>query len=171
MNDLNELVRRLKSEKIIPISESKNDPHLCIRFEEKMMQQYGKYVERLKANPEVASSMIEEWYRSEINSWGFLSDDEIYSRFTPDKTLLEIDNLSSMIFSAAISKKETGLTNQTEESLENLKSMKRLSVNVMKENSKLVAKLISESTVEVDYICGNTQSISLRMANYLRNKV
>jgi hypothetical protein len=169
LNNLSELIKRLISEKIKSVSERKDDSDLCVRFEKKMIQQYGKYDERLKANPEIASAMIEEWYRSEINSWGYLSDNEIYSRFTPDETLLEIDKLSSLIFSAAIEKNRTGLSNHTEVLFEYLKTMKRLSANVMKENSKLVAKIISESTVEVNYICGNTKNMSLRMANYLRN--
>lgn len=170
MNDLNELIDKLIHERIESVAASKGDPELCDRFAERMQQQYGKYNDRLKAAPEIAPAMLEEWYRSEKNAWGKLSDDDVYSRFTPDEALLKIDELSSRIFSMAIEKKKSGASDKAESAKEYLASIKNLSPNVMKENSKLAAKLISECTVEVDYICGSTENMSFRMANYLRNR-
>ena len=81
----------------------------------------------------------------------------------------EIDNLSAEIFRMALRKMEAGANaDERKRAAENLKKIKKLSKNVSEENVQYAKKIISECTVEVNYICGKSENMSLRMADHLR---
>lgn len=170
MKNFEELIEVLCKEKIEPVSLTKNDPALKERFYTYLKEKYGKYLQRLAGHPEIEQQMIKDWYLTELRHWGNLSVDAIYSQFTPDQALLKIDTYSGMIFALA-NKKLAGDALSGEDAdraKEYVSQMNALLGEVLQENIAVAKKLISEGTVEADYICGETQNISIRLSNISR---
>lgn len=166
MNEFSELIERLYREKLNIVSQNKSDPGLRTRFEAYMHQKYASFLEIINENPQVKQRVLEDWYQTELRHWGNLPDDAKYVHFTDDEALVEIDECSSLIFSIARKKYSSGHVSKEDAKTidECLNKMTLLMPAVLRENMHTAQKLMSEAIVDSNYVCEETEIISMRLS-------
>lgn len=170
MNDFNELINKLYSEKLAVVAINKADANLHSRFISYMKQKYDCFLEKVNANPQIKQRIFEDWYQTELRHWGNLSDNAKYAHFTNDAALVEIDECSSLIFSIARNKYQSESVNDDDiQIMKNCMSkMTLLLTSVLSENKNTAQKLISEAVVDYNYACGVSKKLSMRLSNLSR---
>ena len=170
MKDFVELIDALYSEKLDTVATNKADSDLRARFVSYMEQSYGRFLEKLNANPQIKQNMLEHWYQIELRHWGYLSDDAKYAYFTYDAALAEIRACSEMVFSIARKKYNSGeVSNDDMQTAKNcVDKMKASLPNILIENENSAKWLLSEGIVDSNYICGVSKMLSLRLGDLSR---
>lgn len=170
MKTFSELIETLYKEQLEQVSRVKNDFELYDRFCKYMNQKYGKFLDKLNENPILKEKIFDDWYQTEIRHLGTLSSDDKYSQFTRDDALIAINDYSSKIFVVAKEKMEKGSLSDRDLTYMDsyIEEMKKMLNEILPENIDVAQKLISESSIEVDYIYGRTTNISMRLSNEKR---
>ena len=170
MKSFDELLKSLYHNCLKEVADEYSDSSLYERLEEYMYCKYGKLLKKITHDDMLLEKFLSDWYNTELRHWGHFTSAQKYSYFIPDKYLIEIDRLSSEVFSLA-KKMATNASISVDEINQNsirIEQMQQLFVKVRTENTAFAQQLISESIVDADYVAKKTTNISMRLSNLLR---
>lgn len=170
MKSFDELLKSLYNNCLKEVADEYSDFSLYERLEEYMHGKYGKLLEKISRDDILLEKFLADWYNTELRHWGRFTSAQKYSYFIPDKYLIEMDRLSSEIFSLA-KKMATNTPISDDEINQNsirIEQMQQLLVKVRTENTAFAQQLISESIVDADYVAKKTTNISIRLSKLLR---
>jgi hypothetical protein len=113
--------------------------------------------------------MLYEWYLSESNKLRYMNMHQKMSMIYVDENLIRIINNSSEIFKIALGKQSGCITHEQQLYAKTLLDEMRSIMPLVAEFNRNTAKMeLSEATVDINYILGASQAISLRMHDRLR---
>lgn len=169
MNTLSELKDKLYMEHYIDVQEE----YQSFADASKLLSDYidNKYFDRLTRidNSRSREIMLDEWYMSESNKLSHMSIHQKMSMVYVDENLIIIINNSAEIFKIALEKVSDDVSIEQKSRVYTLLHDIQNTMPLVAEfNQDIAQKELSEAIVEVNYILGKSQNLSIRMHDRLQ---
>lgn len=169
---MNEIVRKvlnLLEEKLFLGEEQKNTD-LLKGFEEYLLKRYSSYFKEATSE-EFLNSIQMEVLIENCEKWSKLSVEEKEMLFVVDNNYETLSKLSSTVFSYAINTYHGNSQNINMMKLEEIKvQAEEIFGKVKSYNKDSAQQLLSELIVDMNYITGTNNNISLRLNRFIQDE-
>ncbi len=169
---MNDIVRKALDllERKLFLEEEQKNRNLLEGFEKYILKKYSSYFKEA-ISEEFLSSIQMEVLIENCEKWSKLSTEEKEMMFVVDSNYEVIQKLSSTIFSYAINTYHKDFQNINKIELEKIKVQAEEAFEKVKSyNKENAQQLLSELTVDINYITGVNNNISLRLNRFIQDE-